>query len=239
MSKNLVIVPTYDEKDNIENLLHKIFGLKEPFDVLVVDDSSPDGTAAIVKNLQPTYPLLHLEVRKQKEGLGRAYTHGFRWALERDYEYIFEMDADLSHNPEDLPRLLQVLKEDADLAVGSRYSDGINVVNWPLSRILLSYSASKYAKLITGLPVHDATAGFVGYKKEVLESLNLNKIQFKGYGFQVEMKYKSWKKGFKIVEVPIVFTNRVAGESKISGNIIGEGIFGILKLRLRSIFGKL
>lgn len=239
MPENLVIIPTYNEKENMEAVLRETFSLEIPFDVLVVDDNSPDGTANLVKSLQLNYPRLFLEVRKEKDGLGKAYTHGFRWALERDYQFIFEMDADLSHNPKDLPRLLEALKKDADVAVGSRYSHGVNVVNWPMSRVLLSFIASKYARFVTGLPVHDATAGFVGYRRIVLETLDLNQIKFKGYGFQIEMKYKAWRKKFRIQEVPIIFTNRVYGESKINSNILGEAVFGILMLRIRSIFGRL
>lgn len=239
MSENLVIVPTYNEKDNVETVLREVFSLPIPFDVLVVDDSSPDGTAGIVQNLQHSFPRLFLEVQKEKNGLGKAYTHGFKWAQKKDYNYIFEMDADLSHNPKDLPKLLEALKTDADVAIGSRYSHGVNVVNWPMSRVLLSFVASKYARFVTGLPVNDATAGFVGYKRNVLDALNLKKIRFKGYGFQIEMKYKAWKKGFHLVEIPIVFTNRTAGESKISSNILGEAVFGIIMLRIRSIFGRL
>lgn len=239
MPENLVIIPTYNEKENMEAVLRETFSLEIPFDVLVVDDNSPDGTANLVKSLQLNYPRLFLEVRKEKDGLGKAYTHGFRWALERDYQFIFEMDADLSHNPKDLPRLLEALKKDGDVAVGSRYSHGVNVVNWPMSRVLLSFIASKYARFVTGLPIHDATAGFVGYRRIVLETLDLNQIKFKGYGFQIEMKYKAWRKKFRIQEVPIIFTNRVYGESKISSNILGEAVFGILMLRIRSIFGRL
>lgn len=239
MPDNLVIIPTYNELENIEQVIRKVFALQEDFDILIVDDSSPDGTASIVVNLQKEFPRLFLEIRQEKDGLGKAYTHGFKWALNRNYQYIFEMDADLSHNPDDLPKLLQALKEGNDLSVGSRYSHGVNVVNWPMTRVLLSFIASKYARIVTGLSVNDATAGFVGYKRIVLETLDLNKIQFKGYGFQIEMKYKAWRKGFKLVEVPIIFTNRVAGESKISANIMGEAVFGILMLRIRSIFGRL
>jgi len=239
MSDCLVIIPTYNEKENIETVVRKVFSLPTDFHVLVVDDSSPDGTAEIVQNLQKEFPGLFLEIRKVKNGLGKAYVHGFKWALEKGYQYIFEMDADLSHNPDDLVRLLEPLqKNEADLTVGSRYSHGVNVVNWPMSRILLSFIASKYARFITGLPVNDATAGFVGYTRKVLESFNLNQIQFKGYGFQIEMKFKAWKNKFRIKEVPIIFTNRVAGESKITYNIMGEAVFGILMLRIRSIFGK-
>ncbi|MFA5618924.1 MAG: polyprenol monophosphomannose synthase [Weeksellaceae bacterium] len=239
MSENLVIIPTYNEKENIENVLRKVFSLDTAFDVLVVDDCSPDGTAAIVKKLQTEFHSLHLEVRKEKDGLGSAYTHGFKWALKKDYQYIFEMDADLSHNPKDLPRLLEALKTEADVAIGSRYSHGVNVINWPMSRVLLSYSASKYARFVTGMPVKDPTAGFVGYRRIVLETLHLDKIKFKGYGFQIEMKYKAWFNKFRLVEVPIIFTNRVAGESKISGGIMREAVLGIIMLRIRSIFGKL
>jgi len=239
MPENLVIIPTFNECENIETVLRKVFALDPGFSVLVVDDNSPDGTPEIVKQLQGEFPDLHLEIRKTKDGLGKAYTHGFKWALSKDYQFIFEMDADLSHNPEDLPRLLSALQRGNDVAVGSRYSHGVNVVNWPMSRVLLSFIASKYARFITGLPINDATAGFVGYKRKVLESLDLNKIKFKGYGFQIEMKYKAWIKDFKIIEVPIIFTNRIAGESKISANIMGEAVFGILMLRIRGIFGKL
>lgn len=239
MSESLVIIPTYNELENIENVVRKVFALQNNFHILVVDDSSPDGTGLIVSQLQKEFPNLFIETRIEKDGLGKAYTHGFKWALERNYQFIFEMDADLSHNPKDLPKLLEALKNGADLSVGSRYSHGVNVVNWPMTRVLLSFIASKYARFVTGLPVHDATAGFVGYKRIVLETLNLNHIKFKGYGFQIEMKYKTWKEGFKLVEVPIIFTNRVAGESKISADIMGEAVFGILMLRIRSIFGKL
>ena len=239
MEKNLVIIPTYNEKENIENVIKRVVDLKTPFDILVVDDSSPDGTSQIVKELQKSLPQLHLEVRKEKDGLGKAYTHGFKWALQRNYQFIFEMDADLSHNPDDLPKLLDALKNGNDVAIGSRYSHGVNVVNWPMSRVLLSFIASKYARFVTRLPINDATAGFVGYRRIVLETLNLDNIKFKGYGFQIEMKFKAWKKNFKLIEVPIIFTNRVAGESKISANIMGEAVFGILMLRIRSIFGRL
>lgn len=234
-----MIIPTYNEKENIENIIKRVVDLKTPFDILVVDDSSPDGTSQIVKELQKSLPQLHLEVRKEKDGLGKAYTHGFKWALQRNYQFIFEMDADLSHNPDDLPKLLDALKNGNDVAIGSRYSHGVNVVNWPMSRVLLSFIASKYARFVTRLPIHDATAGFVGYRRIVLETLNLDNIKFKGYGFQIEMKFKAWKKNFKLIEVPIIFTNRVAGESKISANIMGEAVFGILMLRIRSIFGRL
>lgn len=239
MSESLVIIPTYNELENVEQVIRKVFALQNNFHILIVDDNSPDGTPGVVQGLQQEFPGLFLEIRKEKDGLGKAYTHGFRWALNKHYNYIFEMDADLSHNPEDLPRLLESLKGGNDVAIGSRYSHGVNVVNWPMARVLLSFIASKYARFVTGLPIHDATAGFVGYKRKVLETLDLNQIKFKGYGFQIEMKYKAWKKGFKLAEVPIIFTNRIAGESKINTNIMGEAVFGILMLRIRSIFGKL
>ncbi len=239
MSDSLVIIPTYNELENVEQVIRKVFALQNDFHILIVDDNSPDGTAAIVQHLQKEFSNLFIEIRQEKDGLGKAYTHGFRWALQREYQYVFEMDADLSHNPEDLPKLLQALKDGSDVAIGSRYSHGVNVVNWPMTRVLLSFIASKYARFVTGLSVNDATAGFVGYKRIVLETLDLKKIKFKGYGFQIEMKYKAWKKGFKLTEVPIIFTNRVAGESKINTNIMGEAVFGILMLRIRSIFGKL
>jgi len=240
MSDKLVIIPTYNEKENIEAIIHAALSAEKMFDVLIVDDSSPDGTNEIVKRLIPTYNgRLHLEIRTEKDGLGRAYVHGFKWALANNYEYIFEMDADFSHNPNDLPRLHQALVDGADLAIGSRYCNGVNVVNWPMNRVLLSYFASKYVRIITSLPVHDATAGFVGYRANVLKSLDLDKIKFKGYGFQIEMKYKTWIKKFKLKEVPIIFTDRTLGESKISSDIIGEAVFGVISLRLRNIFGKL
>jgi len=239
MSESLVIIPTYNEVENIEQVIRKVFALQTHFDVLIVDDNSPDGTSAIVIQLQKEFPNLYLEIRQEKNGLGKAYTHGFKWALDRNYQYIFEMDADLSHNPTDLPKLLEALKTQGDLSIGSRYSHGVNVVNWPMSRVLLSFIASKYARFVTGLPVNDATAGFVGYKRSILEKLDLNSIQFKGYGFQIEMKYKAWKSGFKLIEVPIIFTNREFGESKINTNIMGEAVFGIIMLRIKNIFGKL
>lgn len=240
MSDKLVIIPTYNEKENIEAIIRAALSVEKMFDVLIVDDSSPDGTNEIVKQLIPSFNgRLHLEIRTEKDGLGRAYVHGFKWALANNYAYIFEMDADFSHNPNDLPRLHQALEDGADLAIGSRYSNGVNVVNWPMNRVLLSYFASKYVRIITNLPVHDATAGFVGYRAKVLESLDLDKIKFKGYGFQIEMKYKTWIKKFKLKEVPIIFTDRTLGESKISSDIIGEAVFGVISLRLRNIFGKL
>ncbi len=237
--KKLVIIPTYNERENIEAIISAVLGLEQDFHILVVDDSSPDGTADIVRTLQQRYPQnLHLTVRTTKDGLGKAYIHGFRWALEHQYDYVFEMDADFSHNPNDLPRLFEACQS-ADMAVGSRYSQGVNVVNWPMGRVLLSYFASKYVRLVLGIPIHDTTAGFVCFKRQTLEQIGLDKIKLKGYGFQVEMKYRVFKKGLKIVEVPIIFTNRMLGESKMNGGIIGEAIFGILNLRWKSLIGKL
>lgn len=240
MSNKLVIIPTYNEKENIEAIINAVLKVDDAFDILIVDDSSPDGTGEIVKSLIPkSNNRLHLEVRTVKDGLGRAYVHGFKWALNNNYAYIFEMDADFSHNPNDLPKLYDALKNGADVVIGSRYCNGVNVVNWPMQRVLLSYFASKYVRLITSLPVHDATAGFVGYTAKVLETINIDQIKFKGYGFQIEMKYKSWVKKFKLKEVPIIFTDRTLGESKISSDIIGEAVFGVISLRLRNLFGKL
>lgn len=237
--KKLVIIPTYNEKENIEAIVHAVFALEEKFDILVVDDSSPDGTADIVAELQKkNLGRLHLTVRKVKDGLGKAYIHGFRWAIAHGYDYIFEMDADFSHSPLDLPRLFEACKT-ADMAVGSRYSQGVNVVNWPMGRVLLSYFASKYVRWALGLPIHDTTAGFVCFKRETLECIGLEKIKLKGYGFQVEMKYRVYKKGLNIAEIPIVFTNRVRGESKMNGGIIGEAVVGIMRLRWKSLIGKL
>ncbi len=233
--KKLVIIPTYNEKENIRSIISAVFALNQDFHILVVDDSSPDGTSEIVKEMQQHYPhQLHLSVRKIKDGLGKAYIHGFRWALENQYDYIFEMDADFSHNPNDLPKLFEACKN-ADMAVGSRYSQGVNVVNWPMGRVLLSYFASKYVRAVLGIPIYDTTAGFVCFKKETLIGIGLDRIKLKGYGFQVEMKFRAFKKGFRIVEVPIIFTNRVKGVSKMNGGIIGEAIFGILDLKWKSI----
>lgn len=237
--KKLVIIPTFNEKENIASIIHSVMGLEQGFQILVVDDSSPDGTANIVTELQNQYPNeLHLTIRKVKDGLGKAYIHGFKWAIEHQFDYIFEMDADFSHNPEDLPRLFNAC-QNADMSVGSRYSQGVNVINWPMGRVLLSYFASKYVRFILGIPVYDTTAGFVCFKRETLEKIGLNKIRLKGYGFQVEMKYRAYRKELKIVEVPIIFTNRLLGESKMNGGIIGEAIFGILNLRWKSLIGKL
>lgn len=237
--KKLVIIPTYNEKENIARIIAAVMALDGDFEVLVVDDSSPDGTADIVKSLQGQYPeKLHLTIRKIKDGLGKAYIHGFRWALDNDYDYIFEMDADFSHNPNDLPKLYEACL-DADMTIGSRYSKGVNVVNWPMSRVLLSYFASKYVRFILGIPVHDTTAGFVCFSRKVLEGIGLDSVKLKGYGFQVEMKFRAFKKGYKIKEVPIIFTDRTEGESKMNGGIIKEAVFGVLDLKLKSIFGKL
>ncbi|MGC6421214.1 MAG: polyprenol monophosphomannose synthase [Flavobacteriaceae bacterium] len=236
MNDHLIIIPTYNEAENIVNLLEAIFSLPQDFAVLVVDDQSPDGTAALVTRLQKKYPtLLFLENRKQKEGLGRAYLHGFQWALERSYEYIFQMDADFSHHPNSLDNFCKAFIQGADVIIGSRYSNGVTVVNWPLNRILLSYAASKYVQLITGIPVKDPTAGYVGYRRQVLETLDLHRIGYVGYAFQIEMKYKAWKKGFRLVEIPIIFRNRIHGQSKMSGAIIWEALFGVLFLPFKKV----
>ncbi|MDG4949394.1 polyprenol monophosphomannose synthase [Weeksellaceae bacterium KMM 9724] len=240
MPDKLVIIPTYNERENIERILNVTLELPDAFHILVVDDSSPDGTAEIVKDLMLKYPgRLFLEERKVKDGLGRAYIHGFKWALSKEYNYIFEMDADFSHNPNDLPKLWKACVDGADMSVGSRYSQGVNVVNWPMKRVLLSYFASKYVRFFTSMPIHDTTAGFVCYTRKALESLDLDRIKFKGYGFQIEMKYKVWKKGLKVVEVPIIFTDRTLGESKISNSIVKEAVFGVIELRIKSMLGRL
>ena len=238
MSDTLVIIPTYNEKENIEQIIRKVFSLKKEFEVLVVDDNSPDGTASIVDNMMSEFSgKLHIEKRKGKNGLGTAYIHGFRWALAKSYEYIIEMDADFSHNPEDLERLYYACNTDkAEVSIGSRYVQGVNVVNWPMKRVLLSYFASKYVRFITSLPINDSTAGFVCYHRSVLETINLDKIKFVGYAFQIEMKFKAWKFGFKIKEVPVIFTDRTLGESKMSKSILTEAIFGIIRMKLRSFF---
>ena len=237
--KKLVIIPTYNEKENIGNIISAVFALEEDFHILIVDDSSPDGTGDIVKKLQEKHPgALHLEIRKTKDGLGKAYLHGFRWALAHQYDYIFEMDADFSHNPKDLKKLYEACL-DADMTIGSRYSKGVNVVNWPMGRVLLSYFASKYVRLILGIPVHDTTSGFVCFSRKVLENIGLEKIKLKGYGFQIEMKFRAIKKGYRVVEVPIIFTNREHGVSKMNGGIIHEAVFGVLNLKWKSLIGKL
>ncbi len=238
--RKLVIIPTYNEKENIQEIIQTVIKEAPDFDILVMDDSSPDGTAQLVQEMQNQYPnTVHLIVRQNKEGLGKAYIEGFKWALDKCYDAIFEMDADFSHNPKDLNRLAESLENGADVAVGSRYSHGVNVVNWPMNRVLLSYGGSKYVKFITQLPVADPTAGFVGYRAEVLQSISLDKIKFKGYGFQIEMKYRAWQKNYKIEEVPIIFTDRKKGESKISSNIIWEAVFGVIGLKFKSITGRL
>ena len=238
MSDSLGIIPTYNEKENIEKLVRTIFSLNKLFHILIVDDGSPDGTADIVKDLQSKFQdSLFIQERTGKLGLGTAYIHGFKWALERDYSYVFEMDADFSHNPSELVSMLEHLKEGKDMVVGSRYIKGINVVNWPLGRIILSYLASVYVRLITSMPIKDPTAGFVGYKREVLEAIVLDKVKFVGYAFQVEMKYKTWRKKFSYIEHPIIFTNRTLGLSKMDGRIIWEGLLGVLILRINDILG--
>lgn len=240
MASALVIIPTYNEIDNIAAILEAVFALRDDFHVLVVDDNSPDGTAQEVQKSQKKYPeRLFLEQRKGKMGLGTAYIHGFHWALQRDYNYVFEMDADFSHNPTDLPRLYKACAEEGyDVAIGSRYITGVNVVNWPMSRVLMSWLASKYVRFITGMKIADTTAGFVCYKKEVLETINLDKIKFVGYGFQIEMKFKAHIHKFKIKEVPIIFTDRTKGTSKMSGGIFSEAVFGVIKMKLRSLLKK-
>ncbi|WP_029904446.1 polyprenol monophosphomannose synthase [Prevotella sp. 10(H)] len=239
MSDSIVIIPTYNEKENIEAIIKAVLDLPKVFDILIIDDGSPDGTAAIVKKLQLEYPdRLFLIERAGKLGLGTAYIAGFHWVLERSYQYIFEMDADFSHNPKDLLRLYDACKIDgADLAVGSRYYSGVNVVNWPMGRVLMSYFASKYVRIITGMKVQDATAGFVCYKREVLETIDLDNILFKGYAFQVEMKYTAYCLGFNIKEVSIIFVNRMLGTSKMNSSIFAEGVFGVLRMRFRHLFG--
>ncbi len=238
MSELLVIIPTYNEKENVEKMIHKVFSLPDVFHLLIVDDGSPDGTAAIIKSLMPTYAgKLFIEERAGKSGLGTAYIHGFKWALQRNYKYIFEMDCDFSHNPDDLIRLQNAcVTQNAQLVVGSRYVSGVNVVNWPMQRVLLSYFASKYVSFITGMKISDATAGFKCYARNVLEKIPLDKVRFVGYAFQIEMKFTAWKYGFKIVEVPIIFTDRTEGESKMSAGIIKEAVFGVISLKWRSFF---
>lgn len=236
---NIVIIPTYKEKENIEALVTTISSLPVKFDILIIDDNSPDGTAGIVKNLLPSFPNLHLIERSGKMGLGTAYLTGFDWALEKGFDYIFEMDADFSHYPNDLVKLFKACNEDgADLAIGSRYISGVNVVNWPLSRVLVSYFASIYVRFITGMKIMDTTAGFKCYKKEVLESIRSYHIKSVGYCFQIEMKFTTWKLGYKIVEIPIIFTDRKLGTSKMSGGIFNEAFWGVIRMKLRSLFIK-
>ena len=240
MSAGIVIIPTYNEIENIERIVHAVFQLPSTFHVLIVDDNSPDGTSQKVAELQQQYTgKLFLEVRTKKSGLGTAYVHGFKWALSHNYQYIYEMDADFSHNPNDLEKLYLACQNGADVAIGSRYSKGVNVVNWPLNRVLMSYFASVYVKFITGMQIHDATAGFICYKRNVLETINIDKIKFVGYAFQIEMKYRAFVHKFKIEEVPIIFTDRTLGESKMSGAIIREAVIGVIMLRIRKIFNRL
>ncbi len=235
---SIVIIPTYNEKENIENIIRTVFGMEKEFHILIIDDGSPDGTATIVKQLQEEFPdRLHLIERKGKLGLGTAYITGFHWCIEHHYDYIFEMDADFSHNPADLPRLYAACTtEGYDMSIGSRYVSGVNVVNWPMGRVLMSYFASKYVRLITGLKIHDTTAGFVCYRREVLETIPLDKIRFKGYAFQIEMKFTAYMCGFRIKEVPVIFINRSLGTSKMSGGIFSEAMFGVIRLKLDSWF---
>lgn len=241
MNCGIVIIPTYNEIENIESIVRATFSLKKQFHILVVDDNSPDKTAIKVAELQKEFPeRLFLEVRQKKAGLGTAYVHGFKWALTNSYDYIYEMDADFSHNPNDLERLYDACHfGNADVAIGSRYVTGVNVVNWPLSRVLLSYFASVYVRMITGMKIMDATAGFICYDKKVLQSINLDKIKFIGYAFQIEMKYRVFAKKFNITEVPVIFTDRTKGQSKMSGSIIKEAIFGVLSLRIKKLFNTL
>lgn len=239
MDHKVVIIPTYNEKENIEAIIRKVFSLEGGYHVLVIDDGSPDGTATIVKDLQEVFPgKLHIIERSGKQGLGTAYLTGFVWALDKGYDYIFEMDADFSHSPDDLPRLYEACAGCGGVAIGSRYCDGISVVNWPLGRILMSYYASKYVRGVLGMKVHDSTAGFKCYSRQALEAIDFNDVRMKGYGFQIEMKYTAWKLGFKLVEVPIIFVNRKLGTSKMSSGIFGEAFWGVLKLRFRKFHRK-
>lgn len=237
--RKIVIIPTYNEKENIEAIIRKVFSLEGGYDILIIDDGSPDGTAAIVKGLQTEFcERLFMIERKGKQGLGTAYITGFKWSLANGYDYTFEMDADFSHNPEDLPRLYKACKDGADLAIGSRYCDGISVINWPIGRIIMSYYASVYVRTVLGMKVYDCTAGFKCYSNKVLRAIDLDDVRMKGYGFQIEMKYTTYKLGFKITEVPIIFVNRKAGTSKMSGGIFGEAFWGVLGLRFRKIHAK-
>lgn len=237
MKDSLVIIPTFNEKENIERIIRKVFSLNKEFDVLIVEDNSPDGTAEIVRKLMPEFPdLLYMEERKGKLGLGTAYIHGFKWALQRKYEYIFEMDADFSHNPEDLLKLYDACaNQGGDVAIGSRYIKGVNVVNWPMGRVLMSYFASYYVRMITRMKIMDTTAGFKCYRRNLLNTIDFERIKFTGYAFQIEMKYTAWKLGFKIIEVPIIFTDRTEGTSKMSSGIFREAILGVIQLRFKRI----
>lgn len=235
--EKLVIIPTFNEKENIEKMINKVMSLEGDFNLLIIDDASPDGTAQIVKENQPKYPgRISIVEREGKLGLGTAYITGFKWALEHNFEYIFEMDADFSHNPDDLILLYEACASGADVAIGSRYIKGVNVVNWPMGRVLMSYFASKYVRIATGLKIMDTTAGFKCYKANTLRAINFDKIKMIGYGFQIEMKFTAWKLGFKLVEVPIIFTDRKLGTSKMSGGIFGEALWGVMKLKIRSFF---
>lgn len=241
-SDSIVIIPTYNEKENVEAIIRAVMELPHGFDILIIDDGSPDGTAQIVKNLQAAEfaERLHLVERKGKLGLGTAYIAGFKWALAEGYDYVFEMDADFSHDPKDLTRLYEACAaEGYDVAIGSRYVSGVNVVNWPMGRVLMSYYASKYVRLVTGVPIHDTTAGFKCYRSRVLEAIDLDAIRFKGYAFQIEMKFTAYKLGFKIKEVPVIFVNRQLGTSKMSGGIFGEALFGVVRLRWAALTGKI
>jgi len=240
MNNSVVIIPTYNEKENIERMIRKVFSLEKAFDILIIEDGSPDGTGLIVKAVQQEFPdRLHIIERQGKLGLGTAYIAGFKWAIEKKYDYIFEMDADFSHNPDDLVNLYTACAlNGADVAIGSRYKCGVNVVNWPMNRVLLSYFASKYVRFITRMPINDTTAGFKCYRRKVLETIELDKIRFKGYAFQIEMKFTAWKIGFKIEEVSIVFTDRRLGQSKMHGSIVYEAFLGVIKLKMRSWFRK-
>ncbi|MBN2639815.1 MAG: polyprenol monophosphomannose synthase [Bacteroidales bacterium] len=240
MNKGLVIIPTYNERENIENIIRAVFALEEVFDVLIVEDNSPDGTAQIVKALIKLFPdRLHILEREGKQGLGTAYIAGFRWALEHNYEYVFEMDADFSHDPNDLVRLYKAAEQGADVVIGSRYITGVNVVNWPMGRVLMSYFASAYVRFVTRLEIRDTTAGFVCYKSKVLRTIDLSKIKFVGYAFQIEMKYTAVRLGFNVKEVPIIFTDRTLGESKMNKTIFREAIFGVINLRWRGVLGRI
>lgn len=241
-SDSVVIIPTYNEKENIEKIIRAVFGLEKKFDILIIDDGSPDGTADIVRRLQDSEfaGRLHLIERSGKLGLGTAYIRGFKWAVEQKYDYVFEMDADFSHNPDDLPRLYSACADEGyDVAIGSRYVSGVNVVNWPMGRVLMSYYASKYVRMVLGVPLHDTTAGFKCYRRKVLETIDLDAIRFKGYAFQIEMKFTAYKLGFKIKEVPVIFVNRIEGTSKMSGGIFSEALFGVVRLRWAAITGKI
>lgn len=239
LNDSLVIIPTYNEKENIQAILNAVLDMAAGFDLLIVDDGSPDGTADIVKSMQLQHPEIHLVEREGKLGLGTAYIRGFEYALENGYHFIFEMDADFSHNPQDLIRLREACREDGhDLAIGSRYISGVNVVNWPMDRVLMSYFASKYVQFITGIPVKDTTAGFKCYRREVLETIGLDNIHFVGYAFQIEMKFLAWKYNFKITEVPIIFTDRTKGQSKMSKGIFKEAVFGVIQMKIKSLFRK-